>query len=387
MSRSRAWLRSFAAAGRLAWHNLVYDRIRLAVTVTGIVFAVVLIVIELGLFVGFATTTSNLIDHAGADIWITARNVPFMEQGTPFSERKLSTVLATPGVAAASKYVLRFAEWKRHDGGVESVAMVGFDLQTRLGAPWNVVRGTVDDLRQPDSVIIDETYRTRLGNPNVGDVIEIQGHRARIVGYTQGILSFTVTPYIFTRFKAAQDYAVLREDETGYLLVKAEPGVDVLALRQRLAARLTSVDVLTAEEFSRRTRMFWMFTTGAGLAVLLAAVLGLVVGVVIVAQTIYATTMDHIREFATLKAIGADNWYLYKVIIQQAVISALIGYPLGIGIALLVIRGSKDSGAAILLPPAMVAAMLGVTLVMCVSAAMFSIRKMTRLDPAMVFKG
>jgi len=115
-------------------------------------------------------------------------------------------------------------------------------------------------------------------------------------------------------------------------------------------------------------------------------VLGLVVGVVIVAQTIYATTMDHIREYATLKAMGADNWYLYKVIVQQAVISALIGYPLGIAIALLVIRSSKESGAAILLPPAMVAGMLGLTLVMCVSAAMFSIRKMTHLDPAMVFK-
>lgn len=384
---SRSLLRSLGSSGMLAWRNLIHDRIRLAVTVTGIVFAVVLIVVELGLFIGFATTTSNLIDNSGADIWITARNVPFIEQGTPFSERKLSTVLATPGVANASKYVIRFAEWKRPDGGNESVAVVGFDLQTRLGAPWNVVNGNIDDLRQPDSVFIDEIYRPRLGDPHVGDVVEIQGRRARIAGYTRGILSFTVTPYVFTRFKAAQDYTVLREDETVYLLVKAEPGVDVEALRQRLAARLPSVDILTAEEFSQRTRMFWMFTTGAGLAVLLAAVLGLVVGVVIVAQTIYATTMDHIREYATLKAMGADNWYLYKVIVQQAVISALLGYPLGITIALLVIRATKESGAAILLPPAMVAGMLGVTLVMCVSAAMFSIRKMTRLDPAMVFKG
>ena len=378
---------SLGASGMLAWRNLIHDRIRLAVTLIGIVFAVVLIAVELGLFIGFTTTTSNLIDNAGADIWITARNVPFIEQGTPFSERKLSTVLATPGVAAASKYVIRFSEWKRPDGGVESVAVVGFDLQTRLGAPWNVVSGHIDDLRQPDSVFIDEIYRTRLGNPRIGDIVEIQGRRARIAGYTRGILSFTVTPYIFTKFKAAQDYTVLREDETGYLLVKAAPGVDVEGLRQRLAARLTTVDVLTAGEFSRRTRMFWMFTTGAGLAVLLAAVLGLAVGVVIVAQTIYATTMDHIREYATLKAMGADNRYLYKVIVQQAVISALIGYPLGIAIALLVIRGNSESGLAILLPPAMVAGMLGVTLVMCVSAAMFSIRKMTRLDPAMVFKG
>jgi putative ABC transport system permease protein len=371
----------------LAWRNLVHDKIRFAVTVTGIVFAVVLLVVELGLFIGFTTTTSNLIDHSGADLWISARNVPFIEQGTPFTERKLSTVLATPGVAAASKYVIRFAEWKRPDGAQDSVLIVGFDPQTRLGAPWNITAGRVDDLRAPDAVFIDEIYGARLGADRIGQVVEIQGRRARIAGYTQGIRAFTTSPYVFTRFKAAQDYTVLREDETVYLLVKAEPGMDVEALRRRLAARLASVDVMTTAEFSQRTRMFWMFTTGAGLAVLLAAVLGLVVGVVIVAQTIYATTMDHIREYATLKAMGASNWYLYKVIVQQAVISALIGYALGIVIAVLVIRGSKESGAAILLPPSMVVAMLGLTLVMCVSAAMFSIRKVTRLDPALVFKG
>ncbi|MBA2302456.1 MAG: FtsX-like permease family protein [Acidobacteria bacterium] len=371
----------------LAWRNLVHDKIRLAVTVTGIVFAVVLIVVELGLFIGFTTTTSSLIDQSGADLWISARNVPFIEQGTPFSERKLSTVMATPGVAAASKYVLRFAEWKRPDGGQDSVLVVGFDLQTRLGAPWNIIAGQVDDLRQPDAVFIDDIYRERLGAARVGQVVEVQGRRARIAGFTQGIRAFTTSPYVFTRFKAAQNYTVLREDETVYLLVKAKPNVDVEGLRRRLAARLPSIDVMTTAEFSRRTRLFWMFTTGAGLAVLLAAVLGLVVGIVIVAQTIYATTVDHIREYATLKAIGASNWYLYKVIVLQAVISALIGYALGIVIAVLVIRGSKESGAAILLPPGMVAGMLVLTLVMCVSAAIFSIRKVTRLDPALVFKG
>jgi putative ABC transport system permease protein len=130
-----------------------------------------------------------------------------------------------------------------------------------------------------------------------------------------------------------------------------------------------------------------MFTTGAGIAVLLASVLGLVVGVVVVTQTIYATTMDHIREYGTLKAMGATNRYLYGVIAQQAVMSAVIGYAFGMTVSWFVVRGSEKGGAAILLPPEMVAGMLALTIAMCVMAALVSINKITKLDPAVVFKG
>jgi putative ABC transport system permease protein len=129
-----------------------------------------------------------------------------------------------------------------------------------------------------------------------------------------------------------------------------------------------------------------MFTTGAGVAVLLAALLGLVVGVVVVAQTIYATTMDHLREYGTLKAMGATNGYLYRVIVEQAVISAVAGYALAMIVSVFIVHGSARGGAAILLPWPMAAAMLGLTIVMCTGAAIVSINKVTRLDPATVFK-
>lgn len=371
----------------LAWRNLVHDRVRFAVTVTGIVFAVVLIVVELGLFVGFTTTTSSLIDRSGADLWVTGARVPYIEQSVPFSERKLPAVVATPGVLSATKYIARFSDWKRPDGRHESVQIVGVNLLSGLGGPWNLVSGTLDDLRTPDAVFVDEIYRGKLGVDRIGQVVEIRGHRARVAGFTRGLRAFTTSPYVFTSFKNALDYTGTREDQTPFLLVKAAPGVDVEGLRRTLASRLTDVDVVTNRGFSRMTRTYWMFTTGAGIAVLLAALLGLVVGVVVVTQTIYATTVDHIREYGTLKAMGATNWYLYRVIIGQAVISAAIGYVLGMVVSVFVVRGSQEGGAAILLPGWMVAGMLGLTLAMCIGAAVVSIRKVTRLDPALVFKG
>ena len=371
----------------LAWRNLVHDKVRLAVTLTGIVFAVVLIVVELGLFLGFTTATSSLIDRSDADLWVTGARVPYIEQAVPFSERKLSTILATPGVAGAAKYAVRFTQWKRPDGRQESVQVVGVELGSGLGLPWNVVAGSLDDLRRPDAVFVDEIYRAKLGVDRIGQVVEIRGRRARIVGFTRGIRAFTTSPYVFTNFKNAQDFTDLREDQTLYVLIRAAPGVDAGALQSLLRSRLTDVEVVTNTAFSRMTQVYWMFTTGAGIAVLLAALLGLVVGVVVVAQTIYATTVDHIREYGTLKAMGATNGYLYGVIVRQAVISAVIGYGLGMIVSVFVVRGSEQGGAAILLPLPMAIGMLGLTLAMCVGAAVVSINKVTRLDPAMVFKG
>jgi|HubBroStandDraft_2_1064218.scaffolds.fasta_scaffold12788_2 putative ABC transport system permease protein len=370
----------------LAQRNLFHDKVRLTVTLTGIVFSVVLIVVQLGLFIGFTTATSNLIDHSGADLWITSKNVPYVEQGVAFSERKLNQVRTIPGVTDAQKIIAHWTQWKRHDGGEESVQIVGINVDDPLERPWNLVEGRVEDLKSPDAVILDELYKQKLGVTRVGEVFEIGGYRARVVGFTRGIRSFTTSPYVFTSFKNAQDYTRLREDQTLFILVKVGPGADVQQVRRDLLNRVKDVEVFTTGEFSHMTTFYWMFTTGAGVAVLIAAVLGLVVGFVVVAQTIYATTVDHIREFGTLKAMGAPNSYVYKVIMKQAAIAAVIGYVLGMFVSMFVVRASQKGGAAILMPTPMAIGMFFLTLAMCTGAALVSINKVTRIDPAMVFK-
>jgi putative ABC transport system permease protein len=371
----------------LAQRNLFHDKVRLAVTLTGIVFAVVLIVVELGLFVGFSTTTSNLIDHAGADLWVSSPKVPYVEMGVPFSERKLNQIRAVPGVGEAQKLISQWTQWKLHDGAQESVQIIGFNPTSELGRPWNMVEGRVEDLKDPDAVILDELYKQKLGVTRVGELFEVRGHRARVVGFTRGIRSFTTSPYVFSTFKHAQDFTGAKENRTTYILVKVAPGASVERVRQGILANVKDVEVYTTEQFSHMTRFYWMFTTGAGVAVLIAAVLGLVVGFVVVAQTIYATTMDHVREFGTLKAMGAPNSYVYKVILKQAGISAVIGYVLGMIVSAFVVRASQKGGAAILMPAPMAVGMFFLTLAMCMGAALVSINKVMRIDPAMVFKG
>jgi putative ABC transport system permease protein len=372
---------------KLAWRNLFHDKIRFSVTLTGIVFAIVLVAVQVGIFLGFTSATSANIDNTDADLWVTAQGNTYYESGFPYSERKLYQVLATPGVARAEKYIIWFTDWKKPDGGKEVVLIVGFDLASRMGGPWSVTTGDIRDLHSDDTVFVDELYREKLGVTHLGQRVEITGRRARVAGYTRGIRSFTTSPYVYTSFKNAQDYAGLKEDQTCYIVVKAAPGTDIAALQRALRQRIADVDVYTRGEFSRKTQFYWMFTTGAGVAILIAAVMGLIVGVVIVAQTIYATTMDHLREFGTLKAMGASNRYIYRVIIQQAVISAVIGYALAMVVTMFVVRGSQEGGAEIRMPLEMGLAMFFVAVGMCVAASIVSINKVTSLDPALVFKG
>jgi putative ABC transport system permease protein len=217
----------------IALKNLIHDKVRLAVTLVGIVFSVILSSVQLGLFVGFQTATADVIVHSNADIWITSKNLSNIEDGVPMSEKNLYKALATPGVESATKQVVQFGSWKKPNGADTGVMLMGFELTDSMGAPWNLTQGSAADLRQPNAVIVDELYREKLGVTGIGQTVEIRGHQAKVVGFTRGIRTFTTSPTVFTDFKNAQNYFGIREDQTLYILVRAAEGVDVQQLKGR----------------------------------------------------------------------------------------------------------------------------------------------------------
>lgn len=371
----------------IACQNLFYDKIRLSVTLTGIIFAVVLITIQLGLFLGFVGTISGVINNSGADVWVASKGVKNFDISRPMSEGKLYEVKSIDGVATAKPMVVSFALWKKPDGGQESIEIVAYDVPSNLGGPWNIILGNTDMLDASDTVIIDRLYMDRLGITQTGQEVEIEGARARVVGFTSGIRSFTTSPYVFTAFRNAARFTAVQPDQLSYVLVNAADGVSPEELRDRILQRVPHVDVFTTAEFARKTEEYWMLSTGAGVSLLLAALLGFVVGMVVVAQTLYATTMDHIAEFATLKAMGAPNSYIYKILMLQAVISASLGYGCGMIISMYIVKLNTSGDAAIVLPPVVMGSMLVLTVFMCIFASFISIRKVTTIDPAIVFKG
>ncbi len=370
----------------LAWRNLAHDRSRFVVTLVGIVFAVVLIAMQIGLFLGFSDATTVIVRHTHADFWIVARGAQNFEISLPMKDRELYLARSVPGVAQAERLLVQFVPWKKPGGGDESIIIVGFDLNSGLAGPWNLVAGRLEDLRQPDGVMVDRVYMEKLGIASTGTELEINGRRARVVGLTQGIRSFTTSPWVFASFRTAQGFSRLADDESNYVIGTFAPGADPVAVRAALAEALPRSDVYLSDDFAARTRDYWMFTTGAGASVLVSALLGLLVGSVIVAQVLYATTVDHLTEFGTLSAMGAPRDFIYKVILGQAAISATLGHVPGILLALLLAEASALSAAVVLVPWELAIGLYGVTLAMCMLASLISIRKAMGIDPAMVFQ-
>jgi len=369
----------------LAWRNLAHDRARFAVTLVGVLFSVVLMGAQMGLLVGFAQTASGLVDAAGADLWITPVGTTNVDIAASLAERRRHQALAVPGVARADPYMVQFAFWRKPGGGTESVIMVGYELVSGRGGPWRLDGVSPDALKVDDAVIIDRLYADKLGVRASGDTVEINNRRARVVGFTDGIRTFTQSPYVFATHTNAQHFTLVDADRTTYVLVDVADGHDSETVRAALAARLDDVEVWHARDFARQTQTYWLVTTGAGGALLLAASLGLVVGIVIVGQTLYATTVDRLPEYATLRAMGAPNTYLYTVILKQAAIAAVLGFTLGALAVLVLGLGSTRSNIALATPFWLIALLGALTAAMCALGAIVSIRRVMRIDPTSVF--
>jgi len=371
---------------RLAARNLAHDRVRFGVTIIGVTFSVILMSLQAALLIGFAATSSQLVDRAAGDIWIVPKGTRNVDQSGDIMTSRRYQALASSGVAAVEQMIVKFLPWKRPDGGIEVVIVIGVDPAHPAVAPWNFSVGSLDSLKQPDGIVIDSLYAKKLGVTRVGESIEINGHRTRISGITSGIRAFTQSPYVFASLNTARKLADLGEDRTTYLVVRAQPGADISEVSERLRGRFPDVDVWRAVAFSWRTREYWLLTTGAGAALVIAAILGLVVGVVITAQTLYAATVERLQEYATLRAMGASKLYVHRIILTQALMAATLGYTIGISLSFAAIHFARDGTAAFLLPWHFVLALAIATAAMCTAGAVISIRRVLRIDPAMVFK-
>ena len=369
----------------LAFRNLSHDRIRLAVTLVGILFSIVLVAVQLGLYLGARNLIISMIDRSDGDLWIMAYGTKNFEEAQSISARERFAALSTPGVAKATPLIASFTEWRKPTGGSTIVVLIGADHEDGGLSPWNIVEGDVSGLGARDAVIVEKSYLPDLGLTGVGDTAQVGASRVRVTGLTEGIRSFTVTPYVFTTLNRARTLLDLPADKMTYVLVKLEPGADALAVRDEIRKNVPDSDVLTKAEFRTRSLNHWLFATGAGVALIGGAILGLIVGTVIVAQTLYSSTKDHLNEFATLRALGSSSGYIHKVILAQAALSAVLGYALGMTIAMAIVYFSERTALPIVMTPALAVLLLGLTLGMCAISAISAIGKVMRIDPAMVF--
>ena len=377
--------RRIKMAPKLAYRNLFHDRTSLFVTLIGIVFSVVLVAVQCGLYLGSERTIAALQDHADGDLWVVPVGTKSFDDPAFLGGREKYAILATPGVARAHELVVGFASWRKPKGGATAVLLVGSNHADGGLVPWDLVDGSVQAISAPGGVAADESYFKDLGITGPGSPVEINNTKVNVNAVTKGIRSFTTLPYVFTTLPRARALLDASAEQSTYIMVKLQPGADVETVRKALGARLQDAEILTHDEFRQRGLDYWLFETGAGAALIAGAILGLIVGIVIVTQTLYASTKDHLNEFATLRALGASAGYIHKVILYQALLSAVLGYAAGIILSVIVVAASQSTTLNIVMTPKLALGLFIITVGMCVFAALSAIFKVTRIDPAGVF--
>jgi putative ABC transport system permease protein len=363
---------------------LLHDRVKFGVATAGVAISVVLVLVQIGLYFGFMETASLLIDRANADVWVTGEANENFDFAAPMNERIAWRIAETPGVASTQKMILAFGQMKGEGGEAEGVQVIGVEPQGQLLVPWNVVRG--ETMPRSDGILVDETESKKLHIDTLGVHREVSGARSKVVGLTHGIRSFTTSPYVWTNLDSARTYTGLDSSQVTYVLVKAADGVDPRELAARLR-RIPNIDAYSKPEMSARAREYWATRTGVAAGFFTTAIIGVIVGIVVVGQILYSGTLEHLKEYGTLKAMGAANGDVVRVILYQALISATAGFVLGTAMAFVARTLLRGNNLTVALSPSLIVATGVLTALMCTAASLLSITKVLRLDPASVFKG
>src|SRR2546425_10572723 len=371
----------------LALRSLPHDKPRFAITVAGGAFAVTLVFVQVGLFWALLSTASVRIETTAPELWITPANTPNVDFSRPFSEDYVDRIRSIPGVARADNLIVFFMQVALPTGASESVVVYALEDFRRWNVPWRVLEGDVSDLRRGNYFMLDQSAVKRMGAFTVGEYREVNGTRLQIIGRTAGGRSFTTNPLAFMDFRLAQRITGNSlAGRTTYILVKLAPGADVEAVRQEIRRRVPFNNVHTRDEWARLSRRYWVKSTGLGMSIFLTGFLGCAVGIVVVVQTLYASTMEHTKEFGTVKAIGGSNADIYRILVKQASIAAGVGFILGVVPAFLAAPFTEAAGLRLIIPPIMVWVVAAGTVVLCIAASMLSFSKVASIDPALAFR-
>lgn len=375
---------------KIAWCNLYRDKARFGTAVVGLVFAVVLMAVQSAIFLGAVQSSSLLARQIDGDLWIVPSRAANVDFSVPMPSRRRYQALGVPGVERTGRMIVGFSVWKFPSGRQEPLIVVGVDTDHQwLPIEPDLIRLKTNEGR---SVVLDERERWRFGE--AGEPLplhargELKGHRVFVGGFAENMASFTPTPYVFTSYEAALDFANVNADQTTFVMVKCEPGADMERVRKALAERIPDVEVLTKAEFGQRSWQYWVMGTGMGMSLGLMAFLALVVAMTIVGQTFVTGVLVKLREYGVLKALGFRNRFVAGVIVVQGIIVALIGYVLGCAGGLLVSQLAGTGGTAVTMemPPVLFVIMLPLTLAMCTASSLAAAWRVFRLAPAEVFR-
>ncbi|MBM3992671.1 MAG: FtsX-like permease family protein [Planctomycetes bacterium] len=368
-----------------ALSTLWYERQRYLPAVLAVAFSCLLIALQCGLLLGLFSITSIPIDESRADIWVGHPDVPSVDLGIPIPEAWQS-YLAMPEVERTEPYMEGFAYWKKPTGGMELVLVIGARLgPDSIGAIRQLTTEHRTALSEPNSVVVDEGEFGRLGITKVGDTAEILGKRVRVVGTVTGLRSLA-GPYLFCSLDTARSVLRPPSDQCTFILAKCHNKADAAKVVERLKAFPKKLAPFTTEDFSAHSQLHWLFKTKAGVALGLAALLGLMVGAVVTSTTLHSATSASLKEYAVLRALGIPRWRMMMMVVSQSfwvgIAGIVVALPIIFGLAYL----GEYIGAKILLRYWLLIGACLITMTMAMLSGLVALRSLQSVEPVTLLR-
>jgi putative ABC transport system permease protein len=379
----------------IALKMLTGNRAKYYAIIFGVSFAVMLMSQQASIFAGLMNNmTSQIRDIQGADIWIMDPSVEFIDDLTPLAENAVLQVRGVSGVAWAIRLYDGKARGQFQEGNFKQFIILGIDDQTLVGAPARMKLGSAADLRRPDGIIIDESgYRYLFpGQPlQLGRVFEMNDRRAEIVGICQASPTFQTFPIAYTTYSRALKFSAQERRSLSFVLAKVEPDADPKEVCRRIEEQ-TGLVAMPQDDFSWKTMTYYMKRTGIPINFGITVLLGFIIGASIAGQTFYLFTIDNLKHFGTLKAMGVGNLRIVGMVLLQGLIVGVLGYMIGLGMASLfselmqwLLRNSGLPPADFMAWPIPIGTAVAAGLIV-IASALFSLRRVLALEPASVFR-
>jgi putative ABC transport system permease protein len=363
------------------------DRLKFITLVVGLTFSVMLITQQTSIFCGLMRRFVATIRNTQAAVWVMDPQMRFVDDVKPMVERELYRVRSVEGVEWAVPFFQTLSQIQLPGGKSETISMIGVDSESLIGCPRKVIAGHIEDLRIPDSIAVERRSLWKLGNPKVGDRLDINDQAARIVAIVDLAPNFQSLPYVFTTYQHALQYSGPLRKPLSFILAQPNNRYTPAALSQKIEAE-THLSAYPQLQFMWKTVDYYVKNTGIPINFAITVGLGIIVGAAISAQTFYAFVMENISQFATMKAMGASNRTLILMILFQNCVVGCIGY--GIGLGLMALCGVVIPAVTELsfwtpwqIPLIAYVSVVGVSLF----SSTFAIRKVIQAEPALVFRG
>lgn len=379
----------------VALRMLTGDKAKYFGIIFGVMFAALLMAQQSSIFCGLMrNTTSQIRDVEGADLWVMDPNVQFVDDIKPMSENDLFRVRGVAGVKWAVRLYKAIGRARLADGNFQQMILLGLDDATLVGAPRpdRLIHGNLADLRQPDAVFIDEFgWRYLFGKEpfRPGKTLEMNDKRAVIVGLCKCNPTFQTFPILYCTYTQAVTFIPQERKTLSFILAKADDGVPADAVCRAIKAQ-TGLQAQTNEQFFWSTIDYYMKRTGIPINFGITVMLGFVVGCAIAGQTFYLFTIENLKQFGALKAMGVSNARIARMILLQGLVVGVIGYGLGVGGA--AVFGYVFERLVTNAPPAfyfgwqVLALTAGAVGVIIVLASLISMRRVLFLEAGVVFR-